>query len=120
MAFLYRSLLLSSFMVLALTTAPGQAQTTATLTVTATVVEECVISAALKRRIARLARKTGRTDIIQTCSNGVVSRTDERIVNRTILLPSPTPAPRVDRTRIAKARSSGMGESDVVLVTVTY
>ncbi len=76
-------------------------------------------SAALKLRLDRPVRKTGQTDIVHTCSIGVISCTNERIVNRTVLSPSVTvPVPSIDKTRVTMATSSGL--SDVVLIIVTY
>ncbi len=118
MAFLHRSIFLTIMMAAFVATMPGQAQTSATLNVTVRVVEECVISAALKRRIARLARKTGRTDILQTCSKGVVSKVNERMVNQTVLQPTAPLPSAINTARIAKKTSAG--RSDVVLVTVSY
>jgi len=98
---------------------PGQAQTSATLNVSVRVVEQCVISSAEKRRLARLVRKTGRRiDISQRCSKGVVSRVSERPINRTILRPTVPLPRRISREKVA--RRTAAGRSDVYLVTVTY
>ncbi len=119
MAFLYRSVLLIAMIPILFVTLPLQAQTSATLNVSVRVVEQCVISSAEKRRLARLARKTGRRiDVSQRCSKGVVSRVTERPVSRAILR-APAPSPRrISREKVAKRTTAG--RSDVYLVTVTY
>jgi hypothetical protein len=118
MALLDRSVFLAVLMAVIFLTTPGRAQTGATLNISARVVEECVISAALKRRIERLKRKTGRTDIIQTCSPGITSRVNERTVDATVLQPT---APLPGQTTVTRAvRTTPKGRADVVLVTVTY
>jgi hypothetical protein len=118
MALSCRSVFIIAIMAFGSTAMPGWAQTSATLNISARVVEECVISAALQRRIERLQRKTGRTDIIQTCSPGVSSRVDEQTVSPALLQPaSPLPQP----TSVTRApRTAAKGRADVILVTVTY
>ena len=119
MAFLYRSVLLLLMMSLVFDAMPAQAQTSATLNVTARVVEQCVISAKDKRRMARILRKTGRRiDLSQNCSSGVVSRVSERPVKRSVLRPTAPLPPRISKARIAKRLAAG--GSDLYLVTVTY
>lgn len=119
MVFLYRSVLFTATMAIFFVAMPAQSQTSATLNVSARVVEECVISSAEKRRLARLVRQAGRrVDIAQRCSKGVVSRVNERSVSRTTFRPRAPLPPRINRQRVAKRTSAG--RSDVVLVTVTY
>ena len=123
---LYVSMIILRRVVLLLAVVPfflmamaAQAQTSATLNVTARVVEQCEISAAEKRRAARILRKTGRRiDISQRCSKGVVSRVDERPVSRTIFLPDVPQPRRISKRRVVKRTAAGRDE--VFLVTVTY
>ena len=112
-----RSVILATAVVagIALTTS-SQAQTSATLRVTARVVEECTVKT--KRELIQLARKRNDPGLIRRCSKGVVSRVDQRRVNILNLRPR-TPAP----SSISKQRTSAStvnGQAEVILVTVTY
>lgn len=119
MAFLYRSFFFAATMALFFGAMPAQTQTTATLNVTARVVEECVISSAEKRRLARLVRQgVSREDLKLRCSKGVVSRVNQRMINRSTFRPSAPLPRRIDRRRVAKR--TAVGRSDVFLTTVTY
>ena len=96
-----------------------QAQTSATLNVSVRVVEQCVITTALKRRLAQLVRQGRHVDFQQYCSKGVRSTVDERTVDRSIVTPStPISSPTVTRRLVAKQR--GESSPDIVLVTVSY
>ncbi len=102
---------------------PLKAQTSATLNVSARVVEECTIIAKSKRELVKLARKLNDPSIIRRCSKGVVSRVHQRVVKVAKLQPPATPHPGAGRASISKkhiVRSSASGDTDVVLVTVTY
>ncbi len=114
-----RTIFLAAMLFIFLSALPLQAQTSATLNVTVRVVEECEISVLLKRRLAYLARKTGRTDLLQNCSRGVVSRVSERSVDWSVLQPR-APLRRQQITREQLARRTSAGRSDVVLVTISY
>lgn len=95
---------------------PLEAQTTATLNVSARVVEECTVRS--KRELFRLARKLNDPGIIQRCSKGVSSRVSQRVVKSANLQP---PAVPVTRISSRKFRRSGSSRTvDVVLVTVSY
>ena len=98
--------------------APVQAQTSATLNVTARVIEQCTISVRARKALILLALRTGRRDILQKCSKGVVSRIDQRSVASARLQPRFALPSRIKRTRVVKKALPG--GSDVVLVTVTY
>ena len=100
--------------------APLKAQTTATLTVSVRVVEEC--TATSKRELVRLARKLNDPGLIRRCSKGVVSRVNQRVVKVANIQP-PAPGFGAGSRQISKKRvlrSTINGEADVVLVTVTY
>lgn len=96
--------------------APLEAQATATLNISAVVVEECTIR--VKRELVKLARRLKDPSIIRRCSKGVRSRIDESVVDIADLRP-PVPAPpRISKHRLSKIFSGG--KVDVVLVTVSY
>jgi hypothetical protein len=88
------------------------------LNVTARVVQECTVTAKSKRELVKLARKLRDPSIISRCSKGVVSRVDRQRVKVANLQPR-TALPRtISRKRVD--RSTIKGQTDVVLVTVTY
>ena len=101
--------------------APTEAQQPSTLTVTARVVESCVITSKRKRELARILRETGRSgldpEFVQRCSRGVVSRVNAQMVNQPVLQPLRQPAPRIDKRLLARAARAG---SEVMMTTVTY
>ncbi len=100
--------------------APLKAQTTATLTVSVRVVEEC--TATSKRELVRLARKLNDPGLIRRCSKGVVSRVNQRVVKVANIQPS-APGFGASNRQVSKKRvlrSTINGAADVVLVTVTY
>ncbi len=102
---------------------PLKAQTSATLNVSARVVEECTVIAKSKRELVKLARKLNDPSIIRRCSKGVVSRVNQRVMKIAKLQPPVSSASSVGKTSISKkrfVRSSASGDADVVLVTVTY
>jgi hypothetical protein len=92
------------------------AQTTATLNVTVRVVEECTVLS--KRELVKLARKLNDPSLIRRCSKGVVSRVNQRVVDIAKLQPVEPVRSRTKTKRIVRTTKSG--ETDVVLVTVTY
>ncbi len=95
---------------------PLKAQTSATLNVSARVVEECTVKS--KRELFKLARKLNDPSIIRRCSKGVVSRVHHKVVKIGNLQPSGAVPSRVSRKQFV--RSSPSGATDVVLTTVTY
>ena len=104
-------------------TLPLKAQTSATLNVSARVVEACTVIAKSKRELVKLARKLNDPSIIRRCSKGVVSRVHQKVVKSARLqprgvVPSSVSKASFSKKRIARSRSSG--DADVVLVTVTY
>ncbi len=114
---LFRSVLLSiAFFAGILLALPLKAQTSATLNVSARVVEECTVRS--KRELFHLARKLNDPSIIRRCSKGVVSRVNHQIVKSANLHPPAAQAARVSSKRIH--RLSATGGADVMLVTVTY
>ena len=94
------------------------AQTSATIQVSARVVEECTVSVGSKRELVKLARKLGDPSIVRRCSKGVLSRVDRRAVTRASLLPAVAVTPGVSSRRVAKVTTAG--KADVLLVTVSY
>ncbi len=115
-----RSLSLVVPMVLAFVAAsPIQAQTSATLNVTARVIEECTVVTGSKRELAKLARKLNDPGLLQRCSKGVVSRVDRRVTT-VAALRAPVVRQPATSTRKHVTRRSVPGAADVVLVTVTY
>jgi|GEM_PF-4113262 len=101
--------------------APIDAQTSATLNVSVRVVEECTVRS--KRELVRLARKLNDPGLIRRCSKGVVSRVDQKVVKVANIQPDVAGSSRVSRPSVSKkrvVRSTISGETDVVLVTVTY
>ena len=103
---------------LALTAQPLQAQTSATLNVTARVVAQCMISAKAQKALAVLALRAGRPELLQKCSRGVVSKVDRRAVKLAELRPRKPLPPGLSKKRFTKTTS--VGSSDVVLFTITY
>lgn len=97
---------------------PVEAQTTATLNVSARVVEECTVSARSKRQLFELARKLNDFSIIRRCSKGVVSRVDKQIVRVANLQPVVGIPKRFSQKRVV--RSTRSGKANVVLFTVSY
>ena len=98
--------------------APAHAQTAATLNVSARVVEQCTISLKARKSLILLALRTGRRELLQKCSGGIVGRVDQRSVASAALQPRIALPARIRKAVIAKRTSSG--RSDVVLVTVSY
>ena len=98
--------------------APLEAQTSATLNVTARVVQECTVSAKSKRELVKLARKLNDLSIIRRCSKGVVSRVDKKTTTITNLRQPVSSSRKVTKKRVS--RSTINGQTDVVLVTVSY
>lgn len=98
--------------------APLQAQTTATLNVSARVVEECTVSAKNKLLLARLAKKLGDPDIVRRCSFGVVSRVDKQVLSVANLQPASSAQRWSSQKRVV--RSTPWGKANVVLFTVSY
>ena len=96
--------------------APLKAQATATLKVTARVVNECTIYS--KRELVKRARALNDPSLIRRCSKGVVSRVDQRRVKISQLRPR-TPMPG-GRSKKRISRRTAPGSADVVLFTVTY
>ena len=96
--------------------APLMAQPSATLNVSARVVEECTVKS--KRELVKLARKLNDPGLIRRCSKGVVSRVDQKVVKIAKLRPRSAASRNVSRKRVV--RSTVGGQADVVLVTVTY
>lgn len=103
---------------LALTAAPLQAQTSATLNVTVRVVAQCTISAKAQKALALLALRAGRPELLHKCSRGVVSKVNRRAVKVAELRPRKPLPPGLSKKRFTKTTSAG--SSDVVLFTVTY
>ena len=97
-------------------TVPLEAQTTATLNVSAVVVEECTIR--VKRELVKLARRLKDPSIIRRCSKGVRSRVDQSVVKLAAFRPSAPVPPKVSKKRLSKIIHGG--NMDVVLVTVSY
>ena len=119
MAIFHRFISIALTVIIALFSLPAEAQKSATLTVSVRVVEECVITAALKRKLAQQLREGVRTDFRQRCSRGVRSRVNERVVDRRSIFTPPARLPRqIDKRRFS--RRSSNGRSDVVLLTVSY
>jgi hypothetical protein len=96
--------------------APLGAQTTATLNVTVRVVEECTVRS--KRELVKLARRLNDPSLIQRCSKGVVSKVNHRVVDIANLQPVEPVHARSISKHVVRATKSG--ETEVVLVTVTY
>lgn len=96
--------------------APLGAQTSATLSVSARVIEEC--TALSKRELVRLARKLNDPSLISRCSKGVSSRVSQQVVNVASLQPRVSLPPKISQKRFG--RSTINGQADVFLVTVTY
>lgn len=97
--------------------APLEAQTSASLNVSARVVEECTVGS--KRELYKLARKLNDASVLTRCSIGVVSRVDQRVVKIPRPQPSSAAPTRVSSRRLVKSSISS-SSIDVVLVTVTY
>lgn len=97
---------------------PLAAQTTATLNVSARVIEECTVIARTKRELFKLARRLNDPSIITRCSKGVVSRVNQSVVKVANLQPRVALPTRTTSKR--RVRSSSRRDRDVVLVTVTY
>jgi hypothetical protein len=98
--------------------APLEAQTTATLTVTARVVDECTVGVKSKRELAKLARQLNDPSILRRCSKGVVSRVNQKVTRLANVAPVVRqPAALSKKTARRHAKS---GKADIVLVTVTY
>lgn len=124
MVMICRYALLAAFLAgFTLANTPLQAQNSATLTVTARVVEQCTISTREQRARAEQRRRTRAPEIYRRCSNGVVGRVNRRSVKVTELRPHHPLPPRVSRKVISRnviGRASSAGRSDVVLFTVTF
>ena len=102
---------------------PLKAQTSATLNVSARVIEACTVIAKNKRELVKLARKLNDLSIIRRCSKGVVSRVNQKVVKSANLQPRGAGPFSAGKTNVSKkriVRSSPSGDTDVVLVTVTY
>ena len=98
--------------------APLEAQASATLNVSARVVQECTVSVKSKRELVKLARRLNDPSIIRRCSKGVVSRVDQRVVQSASFQPRAAQPARFSQKRVV--RSTVSGQADVVLVTVSY
>ena len=96
--------------------APLEAQTTATLNISARVVEECTVRS--KRELVKLARKLNDPGLIRRCSQGVQSRVDQQVVKGANLQPLSAVPTRLSKQRVSRLTLAG--KADVVLVTVTY
>ncbi|MGI9487659.1 MAG: hypothetical protein ACR2RF_17625 [Geminicoccaceae bacterium] len=102
---------------------PLKAQTSATLNVSARVIEACTVIAKSKRELVKLARKLNDLSIIRRCSKGVVSRVNQKVVKSANLQPRVAVPSSAGKTSVSKkriVRSSSSGDADVLLVTVTY
>lgn len=95
---------------------PLEAQTSATLNVSARVIEECTVKS--KRELFMLAYKLKDPSIITRCSKGVVSRINQSVVKAANLQPRVAVPSNVSSKQFV--RSSSSGKREVVLVTVTY
>ena len=114
-----RSILTVAVFAIVITMAPRlEAQTASTLTVTARVVEECIVGVTSKRELVKLARRLNDPSIIRRCSEGVRSNVDQKVTR----IATVTPAIRQpsDVSTKSSRRSVKFGEADVVLVTVSY
>jgi len=98
-------------------TIPLEAQTTATLNVTARVVEECTVGVLSRRERVKLARRLNDPTIIRRCSTNVQSRVDQNVTR--IATINPPVRQRVDVSSRSSRRQVD-GEVDVFLVTFTY
>lgn len=101
--------------------APLEAQTSATLNVTVRVVQECTVQS--KRELVELAFRLNDPGLIRRCSKGVVSRVNQQVVNVEEIQSNPgavsSPAnPAVSKQQVV--RTNPNGQTEVVLVTVTY
>jgi len=114
------TLAITFFLGMALAT-PLQAQTSATLSITARVVQQCTVSS--KRELVSLARRLNDPSLLRTCSIGVVNRVDERLVKYGDIRQVQLASPSVSNASISRqqiVRTNPNGQTDVVLVTVTY
>ncbi|MEZ5930778.1 MAG: hypothetical protein R3F54_02285 [Alphaproteobacteria bacterium] len=96
--------------------APLGAQTSATLGVSARVIEEC--TAQSKRELVRLARKLNDPSLISRCSKSVSSQVNLQVVNVASLQPRVALPPQISQKRLGL--STIKGQADVFLVTVSY
>ena len=96
--------------------APLEAQATATLNISATVVEECTIE--VRRELVELARRLKDASVLRRCSKGVHSHIHERVLKFADLPPLVPAPPRVSKKRLSKIIRNG--QEEVVLITVSY
>lgn len=116
MVFVRSIVLVTALVVGATLAAPSIAQTSATLRVTARVVEECTVKS--KRELIKLARKRNDPGLIRRCSKGVVSRVSHGVIKRANLRPPVAVPAKLSKKYVSRSTIDGM--ADVVLVTVTY
>ncbi|MDH3662027.1 MAG: hypothetical protein OEU92_18690 [Alphaproteobacteria bacterium] len=103
--------------------APIKAQTSATLNVTARVIEECTVFS--KRELVKRARELNDPGLIRRCSASVLSRVSQKTVKAgnlrgPLVVPVRSGNATAKLSKKCVSRSTIAGHTDVVLVTVSY
>ena len=91
------------------------------MSITARVVEQCTVSS--KRELVALARRLNDPSLLRTCSVGVANCVDEQVIQVQDIPQLQLTNQSVSKARVSKqriVRPATDGETDVVLVTVTY